>query len=256
MDGFYLGPFYVYTWGLTAAIGVLAATFLTEKKIKGSRNGKAEIKMEIDKFWNLAILLIVSVFLGSRILYILETWSYYVSTPFKIFHLWEGGFSFFGGALGGILAGYIWGRINKIDFLYLGWIFTPAWLFGMFFGRLGCFMIHDHLGKVTTLPWSVWVQGAYRHEPALYEAIWLLLVGVGLWMWERKNSQWTVASGQFLFPISLLLYFIGRFFIDFTRADDPLFYSFTLAQWLCMAGIIWAILFFQILAFSRSRNGG
>lgn len=246
MDGFYLGPLYIYTWGLTAAIGVIVAVFMAEKKV---------VSREIaeDKFWNLAIILSISVFLGARIQYILETWVYYSTDFLAIFRIWEGGFSFFGGVIGALLIGYIWGRINKINFLLLGWVFTPAWLFGMFFGRLGCSLIHDHLGKPTDLPWGIWIQGAYRHEPAMYEVIWLLLIGVGLWIWGRKSRKSKNVdlsiSGQLttydlllttmIFPISLLLYSVGRFFIDFLRVDDDRFYLLTFAQWACIAVFIW-----------------
>ncbi|MFH1182687.1 MAG: prolipoprotein diacylglyceryl transferase, partial [Candidatus Moraniibacteriota bacterium] len=289
-EGFFLGPIYVYTWGLTAAIGVIVSVLMAERKIVSGqwsaclpalrqrlRQGEparqvVSKKISENKFWNLTILLVITVFLGARIFYILETWNYYAANPLAMLRLWEGGFSFFGGAASGILAGYFWGKINKINFLTLSWFFTPAWLFGLFFGRVGCFLIHDHLGKPTDLPWGVFVAGAYRHEPAMYEAIWVLVLGVVLFLLDRKsnrnchpersrgiplkknssevknirifrktnfkgipplpprlrsgfgrndNTKDTACIIRIIFPLSLLLYSFGRFFIDFARADDP-----------------------------------
>jgi len=233
-----------------AAIGITATACLSFGKACGasmiqsplgglrSEKNKNALRNRLsqDQFWTLIILLAISAFFGARLLYVIEIRDYYFADPAAIFRLWRGGFSFFGGAVGAILAGYLWSKFNKIDFWFLSWIFTPAWLFGLFFGRLGCFLIHDHLGKSTTLPWGMWIQGAYRHEPAFYEAVMLLLMGIGLWVWETKNHR------KLLFPISLVLYSSGRVFIDFTRADDPLFFGLTVAQWACIIVITASII--------------
>lgn len=225
-EGFYLGPAYIYTWGLTVAIGIVVAGLIAAKK--------AVKIMPEDKFWNLLILLVLAIFLGARLFYILETWSYYAHNFSALFRLWEGGFSLFGGVIGGLSAGWLWGRKNKVDFLALGWIFTPAWLIGLFFGRVGCFLIHDHLGQPTDLPWGIFVQGAYRHEPALYEAVLVLLIALGFWFWKTKNRK-------LLFPASLILYSVGRFFLDFLRVDDQRYISLTVAQWFCIAIFVWCL---------------
>jgi phosphatidylglycerol:prolipoprotein diacylglycerol transferase len=253
LEGFYLGPVYVYVWGLTAAIGVLAAVLMAEKKVVSKNTLK-------NKFWNLAILLILAVFLGARIFYILETSNYYLAYPLAILKLWEGGFSFFGGVVGGVLAGWLWAKKNKIDFLILGWVFTPAWLFGLFFGRVGCFLIHDHLGKPADWPWSVFVSGAYRHEPALYEALWVLIVGIVMLFLDDKYNgschperaqriEGSLLFFRILFPLSLFLYSLGRFLFDFFRANDPRYYNLTIAQWLCIIMTIGCL-----VAVTRTKN--
>jgi len=235
MQGFYLGPFYLYTWGLTAAAGVLAVVWLASRQLA------RQTKISENQFWNLAILLIIAAFVGARASTVLETWSYYSADPLAIFRLWEGGFSFFGGAIGAILAGYVWSKKNKISYLYVGRMFTPAWLAGLFFGRVGCFLIHDHLGKPTSLPWGLYINGTYRHEPAMYEALMILLIIAILHIFRKK-------IGKNIFPISLILYSLGRFFLDFTRATDPLYYNLTVAQWACI------IVFFCSIAFIKKQN--
>jgi phosphatidylglycerol:prolipoprotein diacylglycerol transferase len=244
-SGFYLGPVYVHTWGLTAAIGVLAAIWLINKKWGMEGGGQALSIIPARTAGGQLLFLIVSVFLGARILYILEYWNYYSSDPLAVLYLWNGGFSFFGGAVAGILAGYFWSKSNKINFLFLGWLFTPAWLFGLFFGRIGCALIQDHLGKPTDFPWGIFIQGVYRHEPALYEAIWVLLIGTTLYVIDRKflpkRKRELGHLSNILFPLSLLLYSLGRFFIDFTRSDDPLYHDLTVAQWISIAFVVWSL---------------
>jgi len=278
MEGFYLGPLYIYTWGLTAATGVMVAVFMAVRKVLKvkrpvpGRVTSSELrvtKIAESQFWNLAIVLVLATFLGARISYILETWSYYSADPAAVFRLWEGGFSFFGGAIGAILVGAVWSKINKVDFFYLGWIFTPAWLFGLFFGRLGCFLIHDHLGKPTGLPWGINIAGTYRHEPAGYEAIWILLIGIMIYAIDQRElisksqspisksqigniCNWTLRFGNSIgiFPLSLFLYSFGRFFLDFTRAADDRYYGLTVAQWACIGVAIWAS---SVMARNRYR---
>lgn len=238
LEGFYLGPLYIYTWGITTALGVLAGILVAQRNI--SKKSISE-----NSFWNFSILLVIAIFLGARLSYILETWSYYAIDFTRIFQVWNGGFSFFGGAIGAILVGWLWSRKNKISFLEWGAIFTPAWIFGLMIGRVGCFLIHDHLGKTTDLPWGIWIQGAYRHEPALYEILILLLIGLILIVIEKYSVK---NLSKILFPLSLILYSISRFFLDFIRAlpaqgGDDRFYSFTVAQWvaillLFLSGII------------------
>ncbi len=248
-EGFYFGPFYIYSWGLAVAIGILVAIWTASKRLtllKKIQN-KEYLGISEDTLWNFSIWLVIAIFLGARISYILETWNYYSSNFSAILKLWEGGFSFFGGALGGLLFGYYWCKKKKIDFLTLGAIFTPAWLWGLFFGRIGCFLIHDHLGKPTNLPWGIHLHGAYRHEPALYEAIWILLVVLGLYLWEKKKKFKTI--NEIIFPLSLILYSFGRFWIDFLRADpieggDDRFWGLTVAQWISIvvvSGSVWMI---------------
>lgn len=267
-EGFQLGPVYIYTWGLTTAIGVLIAIWMAKNRVITNQRAACHAGRQVgsgmseNKFWNLAIILVISVFLGARLSYILETWNYYATDPLAALRFWKGGFSFFGGAVGGILAGWLWAKGNKTDFLYLGWLFTPAWLFGLFFGRIGCFLIHDHLGKPTGLPWGIYLQGAYRHEPALYEATGVLLIWAGLYWWEKKSRHLAVESQQskklanglttynlrlttWLFPLSLLFYSLVRFFLDFLRADDLLYFGLTVAQWACLTLMIWAIFLIQ-----------
>lgn len=258
LEGFYLGPFYVYTWGLLAAMGVLVAVKMAARKnenfrknlfSKGKKEKSEEKFLSANQFWNFSFWLVISIFLGARLLFILENWEYYFSKFFEIFQLWKGGFSFFGGIFGGIIFSYFWSKKNEIEFSFLTWLFTPAWLFGLFFGRIGFFLIHDHVGRPTNLPWGVWVQGTYRHEPALEELVWIGLIGFILqrldkWDEEKKEKK---IFRKILFPLSLALYSCGRFWLDFWRAapgeggDDSRFYGLTPAQWISILIFVWGV---------------
>ena len=232
--GFSIGGLYVYSWGLMASLGVSLALWLGYRKKIALEKESQSFKFPDNSFWNFAILLVLATFLGARVSYILETWNFYLKNPIEAFKLWEGGFSFFGGAALAIIFGFIWSKIKKQDFLMLGAIFTPAWLFGLFFGRIGCFLIHDHLGNPTNLPWWIFLEGAYRHEPALYEAVLVLILALGLHFWNKRRPL-----EKNIFPISLIFYSLIRFWLDFLRAGasvggDDRFGNLTVAQWFCV----------------------
>src|SRR3989339_1927323 len=87
------------------------------------------------------------------------------------FNLQKGGLSFFGGLFSVLLFFFILSRTGKIDFFrkkYLNLAAAPLAL-SLAVGRIGCFLINDHPGTLTNLPWGiVWPNGETRHPVALY----------------------------------------------------------------------------------------
>ena len=69
-----------------------------------------------------------------------------------ILRVWEG-FSSFGGFLGAILgaiAFFLW--IRPRPFFRYADVIAYAFPFAWFFGRVGCGVVHDHIGALTTFP--------------------------------------------------------------------------------------------------------
>jgi len=98
MQGFWLGPFFIYTWGLTAAIGIIAAVWLASRRVA------RQTKISENQFWNLAILLVITAFVGARVLCVLEDWNYFFNRSAgdfplmgrRIFFFWRRGRSHLG----------------------------------------------------------------------------------------------------------------------------------------------------------------
>ena len=68
LEGFYLGPFYVYTWGLLAAMGVLVAVKMAARKnenfrknlfSKGKKEKSEEKFLSANQFWNFSFWLVI-----------------------------------------------------------------------------------------------------------------------------------------------------------------------------------------------------
>jgi phosphatidylglycerol:prolipoprotein diacylglycerol transferase len=132
----------------------------------------------------------------------------------------------YGGLLGGVLAGYLLMKRYQLPWWKTADAFAPGLAIGNFFGRQGCFAAGCCWGEPTTLPWGVkfselghQVTGVptdtYLHPTQLYESFAMLLVFFFL-LWLHKRKRF---SGQVILAYALL-YSIIRFSIEFVR-DDP-----------------------------------
>jgi phosphatidylglycerol---prolipoprotein diacylglyceryl transferase len=158
----------------------------------------------------------------------------YLSDPLQFFRVWHGGFSVMGGFLGAVLVGVWYLRRRKVDVF----AYADAAVFGvpvgLFIGRIGCFLIHDHPGAFTDFIGGVQYPDGVRHDHGLYLSInGLILFLVFLWMAKRQ-----VRSGMYI-VVFLVWYGVMRFFLDFLRATDGAiidtrYLSLTPAQWMAI----------------------
>jgi phosphatidylglycerol:prolipoprotein diacylglycerol transferase len=109
---------------------------------------------------------------------------------------------------------------------------VSLWL-GWGIGRIGCFLIHDHPGTLTHFVGGVQFPGGVRHDLGLYES----LVGFALFLLSMLLFKRLVRRRWGLVTlVSVTLYAIARFFLDFLRATDiasadARYASLTPAQW-------------------------
>jgi prolipoprotein diacylglyceryltransferase len=82
-------------------------------------------------------------------------WGQYEYDILGIIRIWEGGMMFFGGFIGGFLAGMIYLKKQKISVLQVADIAAPAIAIGVFFTRIGCFLNGCCFGTPSTLPWAI-----------------------------------------------------------------------------------------------------
>lgn len=236
-----IGPVNFYTWGFFLALAIITVFYLTRKKFKKN-------KKETDIYDNLFSFLLAGIILGSRIGYVIQFPSYYFSHLIEIFEVWDGGMIFWGGAIGAIIAGWLFFKSKKLNPKLFWKIADAAAVYlplGIAIGRIGCFLINDHQGKETKLPWGIiWPDGTVRHPVALYLIIDALFLFIIL-KWLKKLIK--TESGLFLW--FLVLHSFSRFLWDFMRENktiysDPSYFNLTLAQWISLgiAGIaLWRL---------------
>lgn len=223
-----LGFFNIQVWGLMTAIGVLIATILAVKRGK-----KIGVKEEI--VYDILFYALISGIIGSRLLYVFENWVYYSNNIIEIFKFWKGGLSFTGGFLLGFTTVYFYLKKHKLNFWQYTDLLAPSIVIGHLFGRIGCYLIGDHLGSPTNLPWGIMQEGALRHPVILYEIIYLAIILFILFKLPKlKNGN--------LFLLYITMYSFARFINDFFRID-PTYFGLTIAQFLMIIMFINVILF-------------
>lgn len=183
---------------------------------------------------------------GARLLHMLDYPDFYTAAPFHVFYLWNGGFSLWGGVLGGLAAG-LWkaGRDGFARPLAADAAAFPGAI-GLAVGRFGGVIGGDPPAGESTLPWAVtynhpgspaFTDGAAMHPAALYEMLWDIAVALAVLRWGRRAPEGAAM------PLALAAWAVGRFVIAFARVD-PVTFGLQQAQWVGLivvaAVVVWA----------------
>jgi prolipoprotein diacylglyceryl transferase len=173
----------------------------------------------------LTFYMVVATIVGARLGHVLfYNPTYYFQHPLKILATWEGGLASHGGAIGILIAIYLFARKTKVDYLWiLDRIVIVVALTGCMI-RLGNLMNSEMVGLPTRLPWGfifTKMDDVPRHPAQLYEAIYcfflfLLLLGI----WHRYRGQ--IKNG-FLFSCFLIILFSLRFIDEFVKINQEPF---------------------------------
>ncbi|MBN2261033.1 MAG: prolipoprotein diacylglyceryl transferase [Clostridiales bacterium] len=224
--------------------GILMALAMLSGSMVMMHLAKKKGYKENDLYDLLLIVLIFSV-LGSRLYYVVFNWGYYSANPSQILNFRGGGMAIHGGIIFGLISGYIFTKIKKINFYELADIAAPGLILGQAIGRWGNFANGEAHGGPTDLPWGIMVDGIKVHPTFLYESLWNLMVfGVLLWYLPRRKFD---GEGFLLYGI---LYSIGRFFIEGMRTDSLMLGSFRMAQ---VISIVTIIIFSGVILYVRKR---
>ncbi|MBI4446269.1 MAG: prolipoprotein diacylglyceryl transferase [Acidobacteria bacterium] len=177
-------------------------------------------------FWGIPALL-----LGAKIFYFLQ-----YGFPGSL-DLWNtGGMSLYGGLIGLLVAWGIYYRVHPFPAMAFLDCVAPALGFGLFVGRLGCFMAGCNGGLPSDLPWALrfprgtsvffhqaqagWISPQQDlslpvHPTQLYEALFGLIAGFLLWkLLSIKNGE-----GQVFFT-GIFWYAVYRFLTELLRNDS------------------------------------
>ncbi len=229
-------------YGILMATGIMTASFIALKEAK-------RIGINEDYILDLAIFAIPIGLLGARLYYVLFNLDYYLSNPSQILNFRGGGMAIHGALISGVLTGYIFCKVKKINFLQMADVVLLGAPLAQAIGRWGNFINQEAHGGPTNLPWGIMVNGEKVHPTFLYESIWNLLVFFVLYFLIRKNKKY---DGQVLFTY-FGLYSFGRFFIEGLRTDSLMFGPFRVAQLVSLTFIILSILL-HIYFKNRSMN--
>lgn len=210
---FYVGSLPIQVWGLFVALGMLLSLYIIHKKASEDKELDANNLIDLG-FW-----MIVAGVIFARVFHVaFYEPAFFIENPGELLKIWHGGLSSFGGLFGAGLAFYLLKdkyKITKKIFWKVADLTGFAALFGWVIGRVGCVMIHDHMGKPCDCFLAIQTPDGPRLEMALLEIIFLLPLAL-IFLLARKKKK---PEGWYI-RILFVYYGIERFILDFFRATD------------------------------------
>lgn len=209
-----LGPLVIQPFGLLVGLGIVLGIFVAHHRARQTGVDPEVLKDFI--FLTLPLGLVCGHVLGT-LFYEPEI---ILASPSDLLKPWLSQSSF-GGFFGAVIGAFLWKSWRKKPMLPV----LDACAFGMPFswllGRTGCFLRHDHPGRVTDIFLAVrdYQYGAPpylpRHDLGLYEVFWsIACIALFLNLGERGKVP-GVVIGTFA-----VFYAPVRFFLDFLRVSD------------------------------------
>lgn len=232
-----LGDFFIPSYGVMVALGVLLGLFVTTKLARHYR-------MDPEKITNLVVYAVLSGMLGAKLAMFLFDWEYYAANPSEIFSIatLQAAGVFQGGLVLAILVSWWYVRKEKLQFLPVADVFAPGIALGHAVGRIGCFAAGCCYGAYCERPWAVRFSnpdaarisgtplGVPLHPTQLYEALAEAVLFVVLYrMAKAPHVQGTVIG------LYLTAYSIIRFLVEFVRNHEQgLVAGLSLTQWMSL----------------------
>ena len=253
------GPIRIGSYGVLLSLAFISAIFITLREFS---LGKANRELA----WDIFLLAVLGGLVGSRTLYVLETWSEFCLEPWKVLFA-PTGFSVIGGYL--LALGLCTWRVFSAGeaFSRMADLCAPGMAVGYAVGRLGCIAAGDGCYGVPTLsrfgmtfPHGL-VPTLSRESPYLSQLFLERYPGVPLPLdipvfptplFESSSAlfllmillwyPWKIGSGR-RFAFFLGWFGISRFLIEFIRINPPGWLGLNSNQWLSLGILAGAIVF-------------
>ncbi len=187
-----------------------------------------------------AVFVIISAWIGARAGFIWANWSYYQEEPAQIYALWQGGLSYHGAMLAGLVALVGWSVLKKRPFISYAALFAPALILINAGGWLACYYEGCAYGAETWIaPFSANLPDtlgifAVRYQTQLAGFILTLLLFSATLFLRKRRNEWHY-FGLALSTLALIHLTIGQFRGDVTYASlaNALDVSFILLGIIC-----------------------
>src|SRR4051812_16305635 len=217
---FRIGSVDITSFGVLVAVGALVGLWLLRRELSWS--GLPETGVDA------GLAGVIGGMAGAKLLWVAE---HLGESPLLDLVFSRGGMSWFGGFVGGILAGLAMLERRRLPKLAVMAAATPALAIGQAIGRIGCFLVGDDYGRPSQLPWAVaFPQGLPPttvpvHPTQLYEAALLVPLAWLLLRWRRQRRTETFVLGAYLLSAGAI-----RFLIEFLRIDVRVLGIFSVAH--------------------------
>lgn len=243
--------FELSTYALMVVVGIIAAVWFLY-----CRNEVYNIKLKT--LLCAAPVTIVGMAVGSRIVFMISQLPIAISAQ-SVWWVWnsliKGGFVFYGGLFGALLAAWLMAKIMKLSVSDFINYFIPGFPVFHFFGRIGCFLSGCCYGIPFPLGIALpAVDDQARLPIQLIESLFNLIIVVVLLVHEEKCRK---KGKKFsLLPIYLLMYAPFRFINEFFRGDElrGSFGFFTTSQWISVITVVTVVIVLLVKSKKSKRS--
>jgi prolipoprotein diacylglyceryl transferase len=215
----HIGPFQLRAYGLMIALGVVAAIWLTGRRMAERGLGNAEDASAI------ALWAVPAGIIGARIYHVITDPQLFRDEPWRAFYIWEGGLGIWGGIGLGVAVGLWVAHRRGLPLTPMLDCVAPALALAQAIGRWGNYWNQELFGGPTTLPWGLEIDPSKRpagyeqystfHPTFLYESLWNVgLCLILIWIDRRHRLR----PGR-LFAVYVAGYTFARFFVERLRID-------------------------------------
>jgi phosphatidylglycerol---prolipoprotein diacylglyceryl transferase len=232
-----LGPLAIHSYGIMVALAFLAGYWTAALRARREN-------ISSDAIINVVTWLMVGSIIGARIVYVTTYWhEEFADQPStEIFAIWHGGLVYYGGLIGGLIAGTLCVWWKKMPLWKTADVLAPSIALGSFFGRAGCLLNGCCYGRPTDLPWAIKFTNPLAHDLSntplnvslhptqIYDGLLnLVLYAFLAWLFRHKKFDGEIIATY------LICYAITRSIVEHFRGDySNLHYhlGLTPAQWI------------------------
>lgn len=252
VKSFNIGGFEIACYGIVLSLAMVTGLLIAMKVAKATGQNP-------DDYFDLGITAIAISVICARIYYVVFSWNYYGEHLAEIVNLRQGGLAIYGGVIGGVITVLVFSSIRKmgcgraLDTAVIGLVW------GQMAGRWGNFFNREAFGGYTDgmlamqLPVSdvraheitemmkenlQTIDGVFYiqvHPTFLYESLWNLCVFLLLLFLTFRIRK---RFDGMVFLSYLLLYGLGRFWIEGLRTDQLLWPGTELAVSQILSGVL------------------
>ncbi|MBK9292884.1 MAG: prolipoprotein diacylglyceryl transferase [Oligoflexia bacterium] len=207
---------------------------------------------------DLLLTLMLAGFIGARLFQVVyENPTFYLTNPLSIFKFWQGGFVYYGGFIGAVIAAFVFYKLKPFNFYKFTDIIAIPLSFGYGLGRLGCFFAGCCYGRETNLPWAItfpaWSESPSQiplHPTQIYFFLWEMLSLLVLMIIENRATKFFKNPGS-LFGMWLILHGLGRAIIEQFRGDfrGANVFNLSISTW-----ISFMVIATGVLILARRKN--
>jgi phosphatidylglycerol:prolipoprotein diacylglycerol transferase len=212
-----LGFVTIYSYGFLIMCGALLAYYYALKQ-------SPVIGLNTDGVSEMALLIILSSYVGGKIFLWFSDWNYYITHPMKMISFNGSGFVFYGSFIVCIITLLFFFRYKKVKAAPAFDVLAVCTALVHGFGKLGCFMAGCCYGKICPPALGVIYNHPLSQAHPLHTPLYpvplidafIIFCACGFLIWYRNRKKF---EGELMLWY-IFIYSTARFFTEFLRGDD------------------------------------